>query len=664
MHYPYRVRFDFASGPAAALALTLAWTQPAFSAEPLIPIKTFVQASKFREPRLSPDGKHLAIQVTQEIDGRDQKLLNIYALDGFKLESTLRFPVFQMPFGYRWVSNTRLVVPKAEDWGDREVPVFLGEIFATDFDGQNQEYLYGKDKFAFQRRGATSGGDDYGWGYVHSIPDQLNGHFFLRERKWDRKSNRSFLYDVDARNGVKKLIADVGSRDLDYLLQHDGTPRFAFGGNDNNRQIGFIRDRDRDNWQALPAERVGSDFDPIAFTPDDKAFFLLFSQKGEPTVLMRESMDGGERTLVAGDRDGSINMIQYGPGTHQPFAVASELGIPTVRYVDESSPEAQLHKVISAQFPGQYVDFATFSADGNKLLFYVHSDREPGEYYLYDRISKKAEFLIARQPLIDAARMAERKPIQFKARDGLELHGYLTLPPKREAKKLPLILIPHGGPQGVADHWFFDPDAQFLASRGYAVLQVNYRGSGGRGDGFFNAGNRQWATGMQHDLIDGVRWLIAEGTADAAKVCVYGASFGAYAAMMTSILEPDLFKCAVGYAGLYDLTMVLGSDRAKQNRRAFNFWTEAMGDDPEALKRDSPAFLADKLKVPVLLVHGEQDETTPPAQAESMRAALTRANKAFEWMMVPKEGHGFYAEKNRLAFYEKLEAFFAKNLHP
>ena len=647
-----------------ALMVGVASALPSFATETPIPISAFVRGSKFNEPRISPDGKYLAIQVTEELEGRDQKLLNIYVLDGFKLMSTIRFPVYQIPFGFRWVSNTRLVVPKAEEWGSLERPVFLGEIFATDVDGQNQEYLYGKDKFFYQRRGATSSGEDHGWGYVHSVPDQPNGRFYLRERKWDSKSTRSFLYDVDAKTGVRKLVADVDARGVGYLLQHDGKPRLAYGVDDNNRQIGFIRDIDRDNWQPLPAEKVGSKFRPLVFTPDDRDFFFLFSEKGGPELLMRQSIGSGERTLVAGDKVGAINLLQYGPSPHQPFAIASELGLPTIRYIDENSPEALLHKQISKQFPGQYVYFETFSADGSKLLFSVSSDREPGEYYLFDRSTKKAEFLIADKPLIDASRMAARKPIQFKARDGLELHGYLTLPSKRGEQKIPLILLPHGGPQGIADRWFFDTDAQFLASRGYAVLQVNYRGSGGRGDSFVRAGNRQWATGMQQDLIDGVRWATEQGIADPARVCVYGGSFGAYAALMTVILEPAMFKCAVGYAGLYDLPMLLTGDTAKQNKRAFNFWVEAMGSDLEFLKKDSPTYLADKINVPVLLVHGDQDRTTPPNQAESMRAALIKAGKPFEWMMVPKEAHGFYAEKNRLAFYEKLEAFLAKHLAP
>ena len=653
--------------PAVVLCLAAVNALPSHAADAQIPIAAFIHSDKFSQPRLSPDGKYLAIQVTQDLEGRDQKLLNVYSLDGFKLLSTIRFSVFQMPRTFYWVSNTRLIVSKAEDWGYLEIPVYLGEIFATDFDGQNQEYLYGKDRFAFQRRGSTSGGDDLGWGYVLGTPDQPNGRFFLLERKWERgraSSNHSFLYDVDATTGIRKLAADVGVKNLNYLLQHDNKPRFAFGFNEKLKPVVYLRDPDKDDWTPLPDEAIGSGFTPIQFTPDDQDFYLLLSETGGPNVLMRQSMRSGVRTLVAKDSAGDINMIQFGPGMTQPFAVASELGVPTIRYIDDSSSETQLHKALSKQFPGQYVNFVTFSVDGNKLLFTVSSDKEPGEFYLFDRKTKKAEFLVAVRPDVDASRMAERKPIRFKARDGLELHGYLTLPPNMSEKKPPLVLLANGSPEGFASRWFFDTDAQFLASRGYAVLQVNSRGSGGRGVNFIHAGDHQWATGMQQDLIDGVRWVTAQNIADPARVCVYGGSFGGYSAMMTIILEPDMFKCAVSYAGFYDLSTLLTGESAKHSVRVFNFLATAMGTDLESLKNESPAYLVDKIKVPVLLVHGDQDKTTPPAQAEAMRAALTKANKPFEWMMVAKEGHGFYAEKNRLAFYEKLEAFLAKHLAP
>ncbi len=652
---------------AFALSFIMSGSLPVSAAETLVPISAFVKVSKYSQPRLSPDGKYLAVEVTQEIDGRDTKLMTVYELASFKPVSTMRLPIFELPLHFYWVSNTRLVVVKGQAAGYLEQPIFLGEIIATDFDGQNQQYLYGYRRTSYRQGGAATAGDDYGWGDVHRVPRPLNGKFFLRERKWDKGralADRTLLYEVDANTAIRKLAADVGAKDMKFLLQQDSTPRIAFGPNINNREIAFLRDKSEDKWIPVSNESLGRSFVPLAFTPDDQDFYLMFSAKGEPAALMRQSINTGERKLVASDKVGDLDMIQYGPGNRQPFAVASRIGIPTVQYIDENSPEAKLHAALSKQFPGQYVDFASFSADGKKLLFIVSSDREPGEYYLFDRDTKSADFLVATHPSIDASRMAERKPIHFTARDGLEIHGFLTLPPARKEGKLPMVLLPHGGPIGVADDWFWDADAAFLASRGYVVLQVNYRGSGGRGEGFLQAGFRQWATGMQHDLVDGVRWIETQGLVDPARVCVYGGSFGAYASMMTAIQEPDMFKCAVGYAGLYDLPMLLTGEKAKRFERTFNFWSEAMGNDLESLKKDSPTFLADKIKVPVLLVHGEKDETTPPEQAEAMRKALKNANKDFEWMMVPREGHGFYAEKNRIAFYEKLEAFLAKNLGP
>jgi dipeptidyl aminopeptidase/acylaminoacyl peptidase len=258
--------------------------------------------------------------------------------------------------------------------------------------------------------------------------------------------------------------------------------------------------------------------------------------------------------------------------------------------------------------------------------------------------------------------MAERRPVHFTASDGLEIHGYLTLPSDSAGKKPPLILLPHGGPHGVADGWGFDDDAQFLASRGYAVLQVNYRGSIGRGLAFQHAGYRQWGGRVQEDLLDGVRWLVAQGTVDGTRMCTYGVSFGAYSAMMTAIRAPGLFKCAVGYSGAYDLERMYDRKATVLDRQTYNYMVKAVGKDPIELANNSPARLADKLTVPVFLAHGGKDETTPPDQAKTMREALVKAGRPPEWMYIDGEGHGFFAEQSRADFYTRLEGFLAKHL--
>jgi dipeptidyl aminopeptidase/acylaminoacyl peptidase len=292
----------------------------------------------------------------------------------------------------------------------------------------------------------------------------------------------------------------------------------------------------------------------------------------------------------------------------------------------------------------------------------VRSDRDPGSYYLFDRTTMKADMLFSAMEAIDPEQMAERRPISFKARDGLELHGFVTMPAHAAGAKLPLVLLPHGGPHGIHDTWHFDDDAQFLASRGYAVLQVNYRGSGGRGVNFQESGYRQWGGKVLDDLEDGTRWLASQGEVDGNRVCAYGASFGAYASLMLAARDSNQFKCAVGYVGIYDLKLLAKPENNRQDAVMAATVRKFVGDDKAELDRISPAMLAEKIKAPVLLVHGGNDKIAPVEHAHAMRAALTAAGRPPEWFLAPNERHGFYDTANRTAFYEKLEAFLGKHI--
>jgi len=256
--------------------------------------------------------------------------------------------------------------------------------------------------------------------------------------------------------------------------------------------------------------------------------------------------------------------------------------------------------------------------------------------------------------------MAERRPLHFKAGNGTELEAILTFPKGVPETNLPMVLLPHGGPIGVQDDWYYDDQAQFLANRGYLVLQVNFRGSSGRGTDFIKAGYRQWGTGIQQDLIDGVKWAIAEKYADPKRICVFGASFGGYSAMMAVIRAPGMFQCAVGYAGIYDMAMRYTKGDTQESELGRNALRVEMGDDPAELAANSPDKLADQINVPVFLIHGEDDQRAPFAQAKAMRAALDAAHKPYEWMSKPGEGHGFYDEKNNIELYTRLQAFLEK----
>jgi dipeptidyl aminopeptidase/acylaminoacyl peptidase len=293
----------------------------------------------------------------------------------------------------------------------------------------------------------------------------------------------------------------------------------------------------------------------------------------------------------------------------------------------------------------------------------VHSDRNPGSYYIYNAKTHKVQFLFNAMNGIDPDQMAAMKPVTFKARDGLLIHGYLTLP-NGQSKNLPLIIHPHGGPFGIRDEWGFDPEVQFLAYHGYAVLQVNYRGSGGYGMAFQQAGYQQWGGKMQDDLTDATEWAIKQGIADPKRICIYGASYGGYATLEGVVKEPDLYKCGIGYAGVYDLTLLRDSANNLQRRGLIPFMKRTLGDDETELKAHSPVFHVKAIKADLMLAHGGADHTVDIAHANELRAALDKIGKHYEWLYYPNEGHGFYKTDHRVVFYNDLLNFLNQEIGP
>ncbi|MEO9150273.1 MAG: prolyl oligopeptidase family serine peptidase [Burkholderiaceae bacterium] len=623
------------------------------SAADLIPVEVFAHHSELTSPQLSPDGKHLAVNVN--LVDSDVHALVIYDVNDMNHPlSTLRLPKYELAAGVHWVSNTRLVVEKGKQYGSIDKPSMTGEILATNIDGKHQDYLYGFES-TFGTRAGTRG-QDRGWGFFDGVPTPANGHFYMATSSWDNH-DYSTLYDVDATKNSRHLIGQINVGGLGFMVGADGHAHYAFGRNDDYDYVVYHR---QDNgWARMSTAQIGGSFGPIYFTPDQKRIFASYAAGGGPTALVVQDENGGGRSTLASDSFSSIGHIEWTALPYQPFATAPATGEPILTYIDPNLPMAKLHRALSQKFPG-YVHFVNFSEDGTKLLFSVSSDRDPGVYYLIDTHTYKVIKLFAVAPWIDPTKMAQRHSMHFKASDGKVLEAIVTVPNGTDEKNLPMVLLPHGGPIGVQDDWYYDNDAQFLASRGYLVLQVNYRGSSGRGADFKEAAYLKWGTRVQQDLIDGVKWAISEKYADPNRICVFGGSFGGYSAMMTTIRAPDMFKCAVGYAGIYDLAMMYKKGDIREGKSGLSYLTRVIGKDDADLAANSPDKLADKIDVPLLLIHGEDDKRAPFAQAKAMRAALDAAHKPYEWMSKPGEGHGFYDEKNNIERLTRLQTFFAK----
>lgn len=646
---PPTARRRGAAGFAVLLAVLLTTTTGHTVAAP--PVEAFARFNKISDPKLAPDGKHMAVSYDR---GEGNHSLAVFSLPDMALTAMLALPRYELPVQIVWVDDQRIVIAKGRKIGGLEEPQPTGEIIASDFDGKNQRYIYGYDQPSPLR------GLDRGFGSIEGVPDQRNGHFYLRS--YSRGTRRSTLYDVDARKVNARTVADIDRKYFDFVIDPQGEARYAYGRDDDNHYLLFSREAS--GWRPIDGDQQQGKLVPLGFTGDTGKIIATYSNDGGPSSLVLANPDGSGRRTLAADGFGSVDRLLWS-ATHpsQPFAAAFEGGTTGYTYFDESSADARLHKGISSLFPGQRVRYIDHSDDGNTTLIYVHGDHHPGAWYLFYRDRKHLAKLLDSRPDIDPAAMGERRPFRFTASDGLELAGFMTLPAGvTEPAALPTVLLPHGGPHGISDEWSFDADAQFLASRGYLVLQVNYRGSGGRGTAFEESGYRKWGTRVQDDLIEGVRWAIRQGYADPHRIAVYGASFGGYSALMTATRAPDLFRCAIGYAGVYDLKMMYTKGDINDSRWGVNYLRRAIGTDDAELAANSPASLAGKIGIPVLLIHGERDERAPLAQARVMRSALEKAGNPPEWISVADEGHGFYKEENNIMLYERVEAFLARNL--
>jgi dipeptidyl aminopeptidase/acylaminoacyl peptidase len=337
-----------------------------------------------------------------------------------------------------------------------------------------------------------------------------------------------------------------------------------------------------------------------------------------------------------------------------------EQGATRTAFFKPDAPVAKLYRGLEAAFPGQSVAITSRTEDGKLAVVQVSSDRNPGAFYLFDTETLQASRIMGRRDWIDPEAMGRTRGVSFKARDGLPIHGYLTTPAGSDGKHLPMVVYVHGGPFGVNDTWGFDPQVQLLANAGYAVLQVNYRGSGNYGMAFEQAGAKQWGQAMQDDVTDATRWAIREGIADPGRICIAGASYGAYASLMGVAKEPDLYQCAIGYVGVYDLEMMYGRGDIQERMTGKNFLRDWLG--REGLAANSPVNLAGRIRTPVFLAAGGEDQRTPIEHTEKMERALKGAGIPVETLYYRTEGHGFYKLEHRRELYRRMLAFLSRHL--
>ncbi|MCE9523373.1 MAG: alpha/beta fold hydrolase [Alphaproteobacteria bacterium] len=646
------------------LAILFAATaQGAIAAPSLVPLDVFSAETAMGPPRISPDGRHLAVAT------RNGKTRTLVVQD---LEAAPGSPLFgiDIPDNLEvdwvdWANDDRILLglskPSTERWQGRSYDTSLSRVIAVDRDGKNLTTLFAKAKKFRDNNDLT--------GIVHQLPAEPK---FVLMATNDNDS-RYNIYRVNVDDGKAEVVQRGTVHTVRWMADLDGVPRVRWDYRPRRDRVEiYVRKGDSDDWDMVAqyGQRDLPEFDLVGFTGDKNVAIAVSRRSTDRFGLYEYNLSTRavgkaiyqHPTVDVGDPVGGP---VYDPQTAKLVGVFYVEDIFQIKYTDPDL--ARLQAKFDAMFPDAAVIRAgSWSQDRARFVVTTIGPKDPGSYYFYDAKKDHAKLIGRRRPNISSSDLGEMLIIKYNSRDGTKLPGYLTLPPGKSGKNLPLIVMPHGGPE-VRDYVTYDNWAQFLANRGYAVFQPNFRGSGGYGKAFAEAGHRQWGRRMQDDVSDGVKALIADGTADAGRVCIVGGSYGGYAALAGGAYTPDLYKCVVAIAGVSDIPAMLQEEETRfgDESAIYEFWKKRLGDpkvDLAQMQSVSPALQPQNFKVPVLLIHGDDDDIVPIDQSKRMEKALRAAGKNVQFVTIEDEGHHFSKPASELKLLKELEKFLTANI--
>ena len=469
------------------------------------------------------------------------------------------------------------------------------------------------------------------------------------------------IYRVNLTTGDAELVGENPGNIVGWIPDNAFQVRGAVRVADDGGFDVLVRQAVADTFQVLihwgPQDGDG---EPYAFTPDDQALYVADPLGSNVTQLKEINIATKAEKVIASDPRVDVGGVMINPNSHQLEAVSFDYDKVRWQVIDPAI-KADIAAVRDV-FPGEFQIVSRDHADDTWLIAYS-SDTKPTRYYSFDRKSKQGTYLFTTRPELEDYTLAPMEFVEVTTRDSLTLPCYLTFPVGVDHKDLPLVLNVHGGPWA-RDTWGYNPEVQWMANRGYAVLQVNYRGSTGFGKEFLHAGDKEWGRKMQNDLTDAVRWAIDKGYADPAKVCIYGGSYGGYAALAGAAFTPDLYTCAVDIVGPSNIMTLIASVPPYWEPMLKLFY-QRVGDpntEEALLKQRSPLFSADKIHIPMLIGQGANDPRVKQAESEQIVAALKANEQYVEYVVYPDEGHGFARPENRLDFYNRTEKFLNRYL--
>ncbi|CAD5980405.1 Dipeptidyl aminopeptidase BIII [Planktothrix tepida] len=606
--------------------------KPATQLPPLIPRELLFGNPERTSPSLSPDGKYLAY-----IAPDDNNILQVWLkiVGQEETQALTRDPKRGIRFFF-WTYNPDQLMYVQDSDGDENWHLYLVDV---------QTHIV-RDLTPFQGVRAQVVNVD------HKFPDQILVGMNLRDPQvFD-------VYQVNLKNGAVDFHTENPGNILGWTADADFKIRAASSSTEDGGFDLLYRETTEHPWETLrhwgPDEEGGAAF----FSNDGKILYMVGNHNANAERLIALDLSTRQETIIAEDPEYDIGGLLAHPITRNIEAVSFYKDKEEWHILDESiAADIEAIKQIR---PGEFGISRTLSDEKWLISFVV--DDGPVYYYVYDRPTKTHSFLFSNKPKLEGLPLASMEPISYTASDGLTIQGYLTKP-VGVALPAPTVMLVHGGPWA-RDTWGYDSEAQWLANRGYAVLQVNFRGSTGYGKAFVNAGNREWAGKMHQDLIDGVNWLVEQGISQPDKIAIMGGSYGGYATLVGLTFTPDVFACGVDIVGPSNIITLMQSIPPYWEPIRKNFYHRVGNLDTEAdfLKARSPLFFVDRIEKPLLIGQGANDPRVKQAESEQIFEAMKQAGKPVEYVLYTDEGHGFARPENRLHFYAIAEEFLAKYL--
>ncbi len=617
-----------------------------------IPVETLFRQPEFRSFQVSPDGSHLAVIGPWEERGN----LFVYDLESGDVRRVTAFTDNQVE-SFMWANDERLIF-----WVSDEGYPSVG-MFAVNKDGRRSRVL------------VPAGGAANPWAYtdvIHRLPDDREHVLVINN---DRRLSYPDVYRLNiyreprhltrrARGGTVFAGVEVErnpGKVVGWGTDYDGNVRIATTSDPEEGTSVLVRPEPGGEWIDMAAfEHEAPSWSPLGISDDGKTLFVVSNMDEDRAGIYTIDLKTGEiGDRLYGNETYDVSAMRFSRFRRAPVAITYHTERPQVRWLDEEKRLVQ--EALDNAFPDTHNAITSMSDDESVMVVTSSSDRHAPFFNLV-RIKEgrlSVTPLGESRPWLDPEELAPMRPVQYESRDGLTIHGYLTMPPgwSEGDDPVPLVVNPHGGPWA-RDLWGFYPEVQFFASRGYGVLRVNFRGSTGYGRKHLRAGDRTWGTDMQNDVVDGVRWAIAEGYADESRIGIHGASYGGYTVMMQLVQHPDMYRWGINFVGPVDLPSLIRHRRNHEN--VYGLYSRTIGDpeaDMDLLSDFSPVNHVDKLQAPVFIVHGSNDLLVPIDQATTLRSAMRRAGKEFEWLVKSDEGHGFQRQENIFELYHAIESF-------